>query len=160
MRRDRLLEELEELYRRRGTAFVRVARGITGDADDAAEAVQEGFASAIRSRRTFRGDGPLEAWVWRVVVNAARKAVRPDENELIADAAADAAPPDVVAELAPLVASLPEQQRLAVFLRYYADLDYRSIAAVLGVERGTVGPTLAAAHRTIRRNLEEVLTDG
>src|SRR5215218_11518487 len=73
-RRDQLLDEIEDVYRRRHQAFFRVARAITGDAEDAAEAVHDGFADAIRSRRTFRGDGPLEAWLWRAVVNAARHA--------------------------------------------------------------------------------------
>jgi RNA polymerase sigma factor (sigma-70 family) len=54
------------------------------------------------------------------------------------------------------VASLPERQRLTVYLRYYADLDYRAIADVLDVEVGTVSATLSAAHRSLRRNLEEV----
>jgi RNA polymerase sigma factor (sigma-70 family) len=51
---------------------------------------------------------------------------------------------------------LPDRQREAVFLRYYADLDYRTVAAVLGVEVGTVSATLSAAHRTLRKRLEEV----
>jgi DNA-directed RNA polymerase specialized sigma24 family protein len=34
--------------------------------------LEEGFALAIRHRRRYRGDGPLEAWIWRLVVNAAR----------------------------------------------------------------------------------------
>jgi DNA-directed RNA polymerase specialized sigma24 family protein len=42
-----------------------------------------------------------------------------------------------------------------VFLRYYADLDYRAIAVVLGVERGTVSATLHSAHETIRQQIEE-----
>jgi RNA polymerase sigma-70 factor (ECF subfamily) len=54
------------------------------------------------------------------------------------------------------IAGLPERQRLAVYLRYYADLDYRAIAAVLEVEVGTVSATLSAAHRALRKNLEEV----
>jgi RNA polymerase sigma factor (sigma-70 family) len=54
------------------------------------------------------------------------------------------------------VAALPERQRLAVFLRYYADLDYRAIAQVLGVEVGTVSATLSAAHQALRRSLQEV----
>ena len=45
-----------------------------------------------------------------------------------------------------LIAALPELQRLAVFLRYYADLDYRTIGEVLEIEAGTVSATLAAAH--------------
>ena len=54
------------------------------------------------------------------------------------------------------IAALPERQRLAVYLRYYADLDYRAIASALDVEVGTVSATLSAAHRALRRSLEEV----
>jgi DNA-directed RNA polymerase specialized sigma24 family protein len=49
------------------------------------------------------------------------------------------------------VASLPERQRLVVFLGYFADLDYRSIATPLDVEVGTVSATLATAHPALRR---------
>jgi DNA-directed RNA polymerase specialized sigma24 family protein len=48
---------------------------------------------------------------------------------------------------------------LAVFLRYHADLDYRSIAVVLGVEVGTVSATLASAHAAIRKGLSGVRAD-
>jgi RNA polymerase sigma-70 factor, ECF subfamily len=54
------------------------------------------------------------------------------------------------------VAALPERQREAVFLRYYADLDYRTVANVLRIEVGTVSATLSAAHQTLRSRLEEV----
>jgi RNA polymerase sigma-70 factor (ECF subfamily) len=135
-----------------------VARGVTGDSDRAADAVNEAFARVIRSRGSFRGDGPLEAWVWRAVVNAARDAV---ERPYTAGGTSpdEAAPPETLSELAPLVASLPERQRLVIFLRYYADLDYRAIAHVLEVEIGTVSASLAAAHRTLRRKLQEVAID-
>ncbi len=57
------------------------------------------------------------------------------------------------------IAALPERQRLALFLRYYADLDYAAIAAALGVRRGTVSATLNHAHESLRAALgEEVLT--
>ena len=45
------------------------------------------------------------------------------------------------------LASLLERQRLALFLRYYADLDYAGIAEALGISRGRlVSATLHAAH--------------
>ena len=157
--RDRVLVDLERLYRSRHRHFFDVARAITGDSERAAEAVQDGFADVIRSRRSFRGDGSLEAWVLRAVVNAARKAARRPLVELGAVVSDELAAPVAVAELAPFVAGLPERQRLVVFLRYYADLDYRSIAAALDVEVGTVSATLASAHRSIRRALEEVEVD-
>ena len=69
---------LEDLYRDRYPHFVRVATAITGDADSGRDAVQSGFAQAVRKRRSFRGSGPLEAWVWRIVVNEARRVRRPE----------------------------------------------------------------------------------
>jgi RNA polymerase sigma factor (sigma-70 family) len=54
------------------------------------------------------------------------------------------------------IAALPKRQRLVVYLRYYADLDYRGIAEALDVEVGTVSATLGSAHRALRRSLEEV----
>ena len=51
-----------------------MAVAIVGDPERAAEAVHDGFADAIRSRAGFRREGPLEAWVWRAVVNAALRA--------------------------------------------------------------------------------------
>jgi RNA polymerase sigma-70 factor (ECF subfamily) len=54
------------------------------------------------------------------------------------------------------LASLPERQRLALFLRYYADLDYAGIAEALGISRGTVSATLHAAHANLQTRLKEV----
>ena len=45
-----------------------------------------------------------------------------------------------------------------LFLRYYADLDYATIADTLGIAAGTVAATLNAAHQALRRQLEEVQT--
>jgi sugar phosphate isomerase/epimerase len=44
------------------------------------------------------------------------------------------------------------------FLRYYADLDYRTIGEVLEIETGTVSATLAAAHNSLRDAIEGVRT--
>ena len=59
------------------------------------------------------------------------------------------------AEVRAAVRRLPERQRLALFLRYYVDLDDASIATVLGVRRGTVSATLSQAHGALRRMLDE-----
>jgi RNA polymerase sigma-70 factor (ECF subfamily) len=153
------LEEIEAVYREQATQFVRVARAITGDPERAAEAVQDAFANAIRSRRGYRGDGPLEAWLWRAVVNAARRASRRPLVEAGREEEAWYEPPQQVTEVAPLVARLPERQRLIVFLRYYADLDYRAIASALDLEVGTVSSSLAAAHASIRKSIRQVGSD-
>jgi len=71
-----MVDELEELYRRRRPQFCRAAAAIAGDRGLGEDAVQEAFAKAVRKRRGFKGRGSLEAWVWRIVVNAARDARR------------------------------------------------------------------------------------
>lgn len=151
------LRELERLYRREFARFVRVATAITRDPDVAADAVQEAFARAIKHQGEFRDEGPLEAWIWRIVVNEAkRRATAPAAVEsAVQEPAADGSSRDEAA-VRVLIAALPERQRLAVFLRYYADLDYRTIGRVLGIETGTVSATLAAAHRSLREAIEGV----
>jgi RNA polymerase sigma-70 factor (ECF subfamily) len=155
-----LLAEIESLYRERFADFVAVAASIVGEREGAREAVQDAFAGIVRTREGFRREAPLEAWVWRAVVNAARKKRGRSARELqIRESPAEtngSAPSGERTELAILVAALPERQRLVLFLRYYADLDYRRIAQILRVEVGTVSATLHAAHANLRRGLEEV----
>jgi RNA polymerase sigma factor (sigma-70 family) len=151
---DAVLAQIETVYRNRYPVFVRVATAIVGDADLAGDAVHDGFVRAVRHRQRFRG-GSLEGWIWRIVVNAAR---RQGANERRARVEAVSPQPGASSEngdLRALVAALPERQREALFLRYYADLDYRSIAEALGVKPGTVAAHLHAAHETLRNRLEE-----
>jgi RNA polymerase sigma factor (sigma-70 family) len=152
------VSELEALYRRRYEPLVRVAAGITGDVERGRDVVQSAFVTAIRTRRSFRGDGPLEAWLWRIVVNEATRVRRAPQHVELESAPVSAANGHSDDELGvhAWIAGLPQRQRAAVFLRYYADLDYRTIAQLLDIEVGTVSATLSAAHATLRRALEEV----
>jgi RNA polymerase sigma-70 factor, ECF subfamily len=159
VRQNAHVADLEALYRARYRHFLRIAILITSDHGNAHDAVQEGFATTIRSLASYRGNGPLEAWVWRAVVNAAKKQQRqPSPAALEGDDRASSQNGDrAEARLVRTwIASLPERQRLAVYLRYYADLDYREIATVLDVAVGTVSATLSAAHRSLRKTIEEV----
>ena len=148
-----MLAELEALYRSRLPEFRRVAAALAGDAEAGRDAVQEAFAVAVRKRRSYRGEAPLEAWVWRIVVNTAHNQRRrrsapvepPDELHVNGSE-----PPSLPLDL------LTARQREVLFLRYYADLDYASIAAALDISPGTVGATLTAARATLREALQEV----
>jgi RNA polymerase sigma-70 factor (ECF subfamily) len=150
------LDEIEALYRARFPAFVRTATAICGEAEAGRDTVQEAFAAAVRERSKFRREGTLEAWLWPIVINKARDRVRrPVELPVDVELSADGHDQESDA-LRIALAALPERQRLATFLRYYADLDYEGIAAVLGVSAGTVGATLNAAHAALKTRLEEV----
>jgi RNA polymerase sigma factor (sigma-70 family) len=148
-----MLDELASLYEERLPNFRRVAAAITGDRDLGRDVVQDAFATAVAKRRSFRGAGSLDAWVWQIVVNAARDARRRRRDAPLAlrtEAEPDETKPSLPLEL------LSERQREIVFLHYYADLDYEAIASALAISPGTVGATLNAARRTLRQALQEV----
>ena len=157
------LEQIEAVYRRSAARLRRVAAAIIGDREAALDAVQTGFSTAVRRRAGFRGDGPLDAWVWRIVVNEARdvraRLVARDGAEAegeIPDGGLVAQRDGARGEILDALAELSERQRLVVFLRYYADFDYPTIARVLAISEGTVGATLNQAHTRLRELLEEV----
>jgi RNA polymerase sigma-70 factor, ECF subfamily len=154
-------DQIEAAYRSRYGKFLRVAVAILRDEQLAEEAVHDAFVRALRHSRGFDARGSLEAWLWRIVVNEAR---RRRSIERAAPLSLLDSPPATATgnghsesgHVEALVASLPERQRLVLFLRYYADLDYEAIASALGVKSGTVAATLHAAHTALRRQLLEV----
>ena len=121
--------------------------GVVGSHDLAREVVQEAFARALRQQRKFRGDGSLEAWVWKIALNVALKTRRELAREWALDdeyeAGSHEAAPD--RDVRAAVRELPPRRRLVVFLRYFADLSYAEIAAIAGISEGTVAATLAQA---------------
>ena len=141
------------IYRNRYPAFLRVAVAITGDEQLGADAVQDAFVGVVRSRRGIRWRGALEAFAWRAF-NAARdrRALRTEAGEPPERTAPDATEPDERVRLA--IAQLPERQRLVLFLRYFADLDYAAIGQVMRVRPGTVAATLNAARAAVKERLE------
>ena len=151
------LNEIEAAYRRSFDRYLHVATAITGNVESAADCVQDAFSRAIRLRRGYRGTGSIEAWLWRIVVNVARD--RASEAREFAsseiDQTADETLSSNTAHLRSMLADLPERQRLVLFLRYYADLDYQAIATTLEISSGTVGATLHSAHAAIRAQIQE-----
>lgn len=150
-----VLADVEAVYRGRLGALCRVAAAVSGDREAAPDIVQEAFARAVRELRTFRGQSSLEGWLWRIVVNTARNHRRRSRTalELRAEPAAAAADTAELAQVAAALSELPERQRLVLFLRYYADLDYGSIAQALEISTGTVGATLNAGRAALQQHL-------
>jgi RNA polymerase sigma-70 factor (ECF subfamily) len=147
------IAELERVYRADFLRFVRVATAIAGDEESGADAVHDAFVQAVKARRSYRGEGPLAAWVWRMVVNAAKK--RAQISRQVESAERVEHENGFGDPVRSVIAALPERQRLVLFLRYYADLEYEAIAATLDISPGTVGATLNAAHAALRSSLKE-----
>lgn len=156
------LAGIEAVYRERYPAFLRTASAIADNREAGRDAVHDAFVNAIRGREAFRGEGTVEAWLWRMVVRSALQRRRQERG--MSRTEAEAIWTDRLveehAEIRTAVAALPERQRLMLFLRYYGDLDYQAIADATGVRIGTVGAELHAAHLSLGRQLEEVESSG
>jgi RNA polymerase sigma factor (sigma-70 family) len=151
------IDAIEDVYRRQYRRFLRVALALTGGREQADDAVQEAFARAIRNRSAYRGEGTLDGWLWQTLINVCRDAHRRrTQLASLDELSALNGQVEEWPELRAAVAALPERQRLVLFLRHYADLDYEAIATVLGVQRGTVAATLHTAHSALRRAMTEV----
>ena len=153
----------------------------------AEDAVQESFVSGYRAFHQFRGDN-LKAWVMRIVANTCRDMLRsrkarptvpldpissdPDDPTAPPSAAdlpsTDESPEDhaVREELARTIqagiASLPEEQRLAVLLVDVQGMDYEEAASAMDCSLGTVKSRLSRGRGRLRdflRNTGELLPD-
>ena len=147
---------IEHIYRERYVSFRNMLATITGSYDSARDAVQEAFARALRKRGSFRGEGSLEGWIWRIALRTALEH-RVERREVSLNGSIDPQllEPERDPELAAALRSLPPRRRLIVFLRYFADLSYAEIAEVCGISEGTVGAALAQARSALQLELAE-----
>ena len=145
---------IEKLYRERYTGFRNGVAPVSGSYEAARDAVQEGFARALRASDQYSGRGSLEGWVWRIVLRTALE-LRPGEELPLDEVDPVFIEPERDLALTGAVRALPPQRRLIIFLRYFADLPYQTIAEALGIDEGTVAATLTQARQALAATLEE-----
>ena len=141
------------LFARHRERLWAVAVRTLGDADDAADALQDAMISAFRRAGSFRGDSAVTTWLHRIVVNACldllrRQAARPATSGLAADTVdalalaahgpAPAADSDMALDVTAALRGLPPEQRAALVLVDMLGYSVADAAAVLGVSEGTV----------------------
>lgn len=131
---------------------------LAGDVSVAQEVTDEAFARAAASWSRVSAMVAPGAWTYRVACNLLHRGHRRRALERRAAVAVSRDSFEVPSEAVDLwetVRALPERQRLAVVLRYVADLPEARVAEVMGVTRGTVAATLAAARARLGRFLAE-----
>ena len=146
----------------------RVAAAITGRGADAEEATQNALVKAYRSLHRFRAGAAFRPWLLRIVVNEAHNVVRSERRHERLRARAgerhEAAPAEtdeaVIAreEVDTVLAALgrlPDADRLAVALRYFAELPDREAAALVGTSTEAYRVRLLRARRRLQALLEE-----
>jgi RNA polymerase sigma-70 factor (ECF subfamily) len=147
-------QSVEALYRQDADRLWRAVYAFAGDRDIASEAVADAYAQALRRGPVVRDPA---AWIWRAsfrIAAGALKARRIDERQLPEasrhiDRYEDS---DLLAALR----QLPDAQRAAIVLFYYADLPVRDVARRLGSNGLAVRANLSRG----RRRLHDLLGDG
>jgi RNA polymerase sigma-70 factor, ECF subfamily len=137
-----------------------VVRALTlalADRPRAEDAAQEAFAKAYRHwRRVAAMDRPV-AWVYVVALNGARRELRRElaapAPDLLGPAPDLAGPVSNRVSVQEALAVLAPRQRVAVVLRYLADLQVADVAAAMGVSVGTAKATLHTALARMRIEL-------
>jgi RNA polymerase sigma-70 factor (ECF subfamily) len=71
---------VERLVAAYGDRAYRLAWGITGNAQDAEEVVENAFETVVRKIDTFRGESAFGSWFYRIVANAAYQKVRAGQS--------------------------------------------------------------------------------
>ncbi len=161
-------EDLMTRYRSRAYG---IALSLTGNHDDAMDAMQKAFIRIHRSLGRFRIEEPFFPWLYRIVRNTALNQKR-DEKRHQGDCPLewvtkpDGQPDPLATTMADDLRDriwqglqeLPEEMRVVFHLYHFEGLKYREIAESLAVPIGTVMSRLHAARTKLREvaNLEEL----
>jgi RNA polymerase sigma-70 factor (ECF subfamily) len=168
---------LVQKYRRPLVSFMyRMARNATV-AEDLA---QEVFLRVYRSRESYEASAKFTTWLYRIATNLAVNHARDTRHERPEVTVSLDEPDDdtgttfelpdanLTAEQAMVrrerllairskVEALPEQQRLAVVMHKYQQMDYKQIADVLKKSESATKSLLFRAYETLREQLKEFL---
>ena len=150
----------EELVRACERRVVTIAYQITGNLHDAQDVAQESFLSVYRARDRFQDGRSFEAWLYRIVVNQARKSLA-RSRRLRTDALDDETAAAIPAEgtPSPLEAAAAESQSAAL-MRLLERLSPRLRSVFVlrdlqGMETSEIARILSCAEATVRRHSAE-----
>lgn len=164
----------DDAIRRHAAWLYRSAFGLTRNAADAEDLVQETFAKAFAASARFQSDTSLGRWLYRIMVNTFADDYRKRRREplLAGDLASREADPPwsrnsadgrsaeehvlgrlVHADIVAAIGALPPGYRLAVYLADVKGLGYRQIADLTGVSVATVKSSLHRGRGQIRARL-------
>jgi RNA polymerase sigma factor (sigma-70 family) len=146
------------------------ATSMLGDADEAADALQDAFVLAFRGLARLRPGSSFGPWFRTIVRNVCLDRLRsPRLSRRVAlespamDRAAwvepvgarNAESAGLSKQIAAALHDLPEEQRVTILLREVEGLSYGEIAATLGIPAGTVASRLNHARAALRTALVE-----
>jgi RNA polymerase sigma-70 factor (ECF subfamily) len=124
-----------------------VARKTVRDATIAEDAVQEAMTAVFRKAHTFRSESKVSTWMYMIVQNACidllrKESVRPQLSEsdesTITESRSFAEQSDTKIMMAQALATLPDDQRIALTMTIMEGYSIDEVATIAGVAPGTI----------------------
>lgn len=141
-------------------ALRRYARALTRNADRADDLVQDCLERAIRKRRLWSPTGPLQGWLFKILLNLYRNDSRQQRrrgeyipiDSLVVEPAIPAPQHGRIAlgEMSRAIDALPADQREALLLVVLEGVSYDEAAGILGIPAGTLMSRLSRARAALR----------
>lgn len=141
-------------------ALRRFARALVRDRERADDLVQDTLERAVAKRHLWRGDGPLQAWLLRIMINRHRDLHRqtPSPGHLVAIDELPFEPAHrgnqeaslALHEVQDAIARLPMDQREALMAVVLEGKTFEQAAELLDIPKGTLMSRLARARATLR----------
>jgi RNA polymerase sigma-70 factor (ECF subfamily) len=175
-------ESFDELLARHRRPLVSYFVRMVHDQSLAEDLAQDAFLRVYQARERYLPEAKFTTWLYRIATNLALNAIRdrregslpvmpegdPEDGASAADRLPDGKPSveqaliesDRARLIRCAVESLPENQRAAVILHKYQEVDYRQIAKILDVSESAVKSILFRAYENLRVRLEPLLRGG
>ncbi|MEO1055410.1 MAG: SigE family RNA polymerase sigma factor [Actinomycetota bacterium] len=145
------VEVLERLYRAEYTGMVRLAFTLVGNSAEAEDLVQDSFVEVARRIDEIRKPG---AYLRTAVVSRCKSALRRRRVMAMHPPEPPAGLASDAGELWDVLATLPEDQRIAVVLRYYGGYKASEIAKIIDMPGATVRSHLKRGLAALRKELD------
>ena len=156
-------EAFEMIIRTHSRALFAVAYGILQNREEAEDVVQDSLVKAWKTRWRVRVPEKFPAWLATIARHRAHDVFRKRHAVSLSKETievTDSQSPDTTAidqQLHSALAALPELHRAALTLRYFEEMDYRTIENTLGLTNGALRGILGRALAAMRKQLRPAL---
>ena len=159
-------EAFEMIIRTHSRTLFAIAYGILQNREEAEDAVQDALVKAWKTRWRVRAPEKFPAWLATIGRHRAHDIFRKRRSVPLSTTIDEVIEPSSAAEpngleldqqLRSALAALPELHRAALTLRYFEEMDYRSIENILGLSNGALRGILGRALAAMRRQLRPAL---
>lgn len=153
-------QELEKLYRLHFRTVWNICLTFLKNPSDTEDAVQETFLRLVRDGVCFQSEEHGKAWLIHTAKNICRDELRRHRRlELPLEEAQNASSDSpYIDETLEALRSLPEKNRIAIYLFYYEGLPVEQISKLLGRKESTVRSDLRRGRDKLKKLLERSKT--